>query len=140
VAGHDVDLIGVSQYVHDHVVHFYHLHASRRCQRGTASSGRCSPHGVGKTLQNKLGRNGGERSTVDYDRLPHIEGFGVDSTAEKLGLTVVGATPGHGELARVEVTAARAVVCPVDHVARQQHGPRYGGAYRTISSARMPAA
>ncbi len=30
--------------------------------------------------------------TPFYDRLPHIEGFGVDSTAEKLGLTVVGAT------------------------------------------------
>jgi hypothetical protein len=29
---------------------------------------------------------------------------------------------------------------PVCSVARQQHGTRYGGAYRTISSARMPAA
>jgi Transposase DDE domain len=32
---------------------------------------------------------------------------------------------------------AASPVCPV---ARQQHGTRYGGAYRTISSARMPAA
>jgi len=30
--------------------------------------------------------------TPFYDRLPHITGFGVDATAEQIGLAVVGAT------------------------------------------------